>query len=273
MERNDPLSINVNTHENGKISSSENSVMTDSFSSENDRVGVKMNTFKLNNYWNNKNEKLVAELGEKSNAYQWLHNKSARRYFGLDKIIGVVITILAAIVSIESQLPQNESFRIITNILKFMIFVVSSINIFLNYQELSEKHKQSGVKFQNLYNRIEEEVSQYKQLRSNAVEFLRDCNKVYTSVISESPNISARELKEFKNTFKNSSISKPTILDSLTHIVPVKSKGIERGTPLQDMAENLCTVVKITDDITDEDIINIKSEQLKFQTERLMNQI
>eukprot|EP00942_MAST-04A_sp_MAST-4A-sp1_P014501 g14501.t1 len=147
-----------------------------------------------------------------------------------------------------------------------MIFVVSSINIFLNYQELSEKHKQSGVKFQNLYNRIEEEVSQYKQLRSNAVEFLRDCNKVYTSVISESPNISARELKEFKNTFKNSSISKPTILDSLTHIVPVKSKGIERGTPLQDMAENLCTVVKITDDITDEDIININKIHIVILT-------
>ena len=173
----------------------------------------------------------------------------------------------------ESQLPSDGTFVVVTNIFKFLTFAVSSVNIFLNYQEVSEKHKQASIKFQNLYNTIEEEVSQYKQLRNNAVEFIRDSNKMYTSIISESPPVSDRELRAFKNTFKNNSTTKPNVLDSLNHIVPIRSHKSKSSNNLHEMTENLHKVVNITDDITDQDILNIKSERLRFQTERFMNQI
>lgn len=263
--RSDPLFIqnSENDTENSQIS-------------EEERINNKMNSFKMNNYWNNKNEKLVSQLGEKANAYQWLHNKAASRFYTFDKSIGVSITILTAAISVESQIkdvsPKVDNF---INILKFLAFVMSSVNIFLNYQEASEKHKQAGAKFQYLYNSIEEEVSQYKQLRTNAVEFIRDSNKLYTSLISESPTISTRELKAFKNTFKNNTAAKPTILDSLQKIVPVRSqnKAKETITNLYQTTKELDHIIQITDDITDEDIMNIKSEKMRFQTERFMNQI
>jgi hypothetical protein len=272
MKRQDPLDMDMDMDMDTSENASNDNDNTSNAHSEEEKLDKKEHSFKVNQYWNNKNEKLVSDLGEKSSAYQWLHNKAARRLYNTDKIIGVGITILAGIISIESQLPKDDNFIIATNILKFLTFVTSSINIFLNYQEASEKHKQAGVKFQNLYNIIEEEVSQYKQQRHNAMEFIRDSNKMYTSIISESPNISDRELKAFKNIFKNNSTTKPNILDSLNHIVPIKSKGAKLSN-LHEMTQNLCDVVNITDDITDDDILNIKSERLRFQTERFMNQI
>ena len=272
MFRNDPLYITTTTSDNTSDlpSDNPNDNQTGSQHSEESKVDKKNNSFKLNKYWNNKNEKLLTDLGEKANAYQWLHSKASRRLYNADKIIGVIITILAGIISVESQIPKNATFDIITNIFKFLTFVVSSINIFLNYQEASVKHFQASIKFQSLYNIIEEEVSQYKQLRNNAIEFIRDCNKMYTSIMSESPNLSDRELSAFKSTFKNNSTTKPNILDSLGHIIPIKNKST---TNLQEMTKQLCDIVDITDDITDEDILNIKSERLRFQAERFLNQI
>jgi hypothetical protein len=188
-------------------------INTDNFNqNKKDKCEIsKFDILLLNHGWNDRNEKLVASIGENAASYKWMHEKASYRYKIFERVIGIVIVILNAILSAETTFNNNanESTDIVIKVVIYIVTIVSVVNNFLNFQQTYANHHHAIRSFSELYHEIQEQMCLYRKDRQNAVKYIQHVMKKYDSLNDISPPIPEDILKDLNKKYKNSDISIP----------------------------------------------------------------
>jgi hypothetical protein len=165
----------------------------------------KLDILVLNNGWNDKNEKLIVDIGYNCGIYKQLHEQSARYYKKLNKGINLSLLIFSVFLTTDSiiNLLKDDVLIIIQKIIIFMVAVISIMNNFLKYGELSEQHLQSSNSFNLIYNDIRNMMCIYRKDRMNAVKYIQQTIKEYDHLEISSPEIPERFIKVMENKLKS----------------------------------------------------------------------
>jgi hypothetical protein len=176
----------------------------------------KLDILVFNNGWNDKNEKLIVGIGYNCGIYKQLHDQSSKYYKQCNKIINLTLLILSVFLTTDSiiNLLKDDALIIIQKVIIFIIAIISIMNNFLKYSELSEQHLYAANSFNMIYNDIRNMMCIYKKDRMNAVKYIQYTLKEYDHLEIASPEISARFIKTMEHKIKTDdkykNISMPT---------------------------------------------------------------
>lgn len=223
------------------------------------KLKEKMNMMKINNSWNDKNERLIVSIGENSAGYKWMHEKSAQMYNIISMSLGLTLVVLNTGLSAQTLLPN--SITILQDVIIYIVTLISVVKNFLKHEELAAKHLNTASRFGELYHTVQQQMVLYRKDRPHAVEFLRTSLKNYDDLIVSGPEISPIIQNRFKRLFSTSQISLPDIADRIQRIeitteVPGTGSGSENiAVSTRGIGKNL-NLFCIENDITDEDLSN-----------------
>lgn len=198
----------------------------------------KLNILVLNNGWNDKNEKLIVSIGYNCGIYKQLHEQSSRFYKKINKIISLSLLILSVFLTFDSilELLRNDFFifNIFEKMISFIIAIISIINNFLKYGELSQQHLQAANSFNLIYNDIRNMMCIYRKDRINAVKYIQQTLKEYDQLEINSPEISSRLLKKMEKRIetddKYKDFKMPNNLLREIEVIVDKPDGIQMNT-------------------------------------------
>ena len=188
----------------------------------------KIDILLLNNGWNDKNERLIISIGENAASYKWMHDKLHSKYKLHDKILSLITIMVSAVLSIQTIYYEetkcindnqaNNNLVIVKNTLIYSVTLLSIINNFLKYQELSIKHINASVQYSEMYHDIQQQMCMYRKDRNNAVKYIHNMLKKSDNIKISSPDIDKDVLSEFKKKFQNADIAIPDIADKIQKI-------------------------------------------------------
>lgn len=261
----------------------------------NQQLPQKMDVMILTNGWNDKNERIVISIGENAASYKWMHERSSSQYAIYHKIFGILLIVFSTGLTAESILPSdnnNIAIVIIRRVFTYIITILSVLGNFLKLANMSEQHMSSALAFGKLYHDIQQQMCMYRKDRIVATKYVADVLKQYDSLVMNGPLISSKVITQFKNTFKASDIALPDIADRIqkielvteatppTTINNAASKG--QHIDLQDVQgkrygryghnnlEQIHNCFQISGDITDKDIQNATSSQLRDMKQKYL---
>ena len=259
-------------------------------------VSNKLNILLFNNGWNDKNEKLIIGIGYNSDVYKRLHKTTASFYKRVNKGLNLSILILSIFLTTDSiiNLLQDDISLIIQKLILFIVTIISIVNSFLKYGELSEQHLQAANSFSLVYNDIRNVMCIYRKDRMNAVKYIQKIIKEYDSLEISSPEIPPRYIKEMENRIKKENINGISLNkfreievvinnDSNDYSIKdeesnVKVKNKFKINNMQNL-EQIHDCFKINgelsenDNITQADIENYKKNNIDLQTQYEFNRI
>lgn len=178
----------------------------------------KLEFLALNNGWNDKNEKLIVSIGYNCGIYKQLHEQSSRFYKKLNKIINLSLLVFSVFLTTDSviNLLKDDILLIVQKVIIFIVAIISIMNNFLKYGELSEQHLQAANTFNLVYNDIRNMMCIYRKDRMNAVKYIQRTLKEYDQLEISSPEIPQRLIKRMEtklktdDTYKFKDITMPT---------------------------------------------------------------
>ena len=258
-------------------------------------VSNKLNILLFNNGWNDKNEKLIIGIGYNSHVYKKLHKTTASFYKRVNKGLNLSILILSIFLTTDSiiNLLQDDISLIIQKLILFIVTIISIVNSFLKYGELSEQHLQAANSFSLVYNDIRNVMCIYRKDRMNAVKYIQKIIKEYDSLEISSPEIPSRYIKDMENRIKKENINGISLNnfreievvinnDSNDYIKDeessIKVKNKFKINNMQNL-EEIHDCFKINgelsenDNITQADIENYKKNNIDLQTQYEFNRI
>ena len=268
-------------------------------SNSTDDVFNKTELMRLNNGWNDKNERLIISLGENAASYKWMHEKCASYNKFVYKLTNIFLIFLSTSLTAETIFPQEttctnnslDTLSIIKKIFVYLVNLLSVLQSFFKSEVAGEKHLNASGSFSNLYHDIQQQMCMFRRNRTNATKYVGECLKAYDSLVINSPDINSFVLKRFKSTFQNSDISLPEIADKIQKIEiitedvknfmmdkrDINEYNIKQNSSNKQNSNNLAQIhsaFQIHGDITDKDLENINSLELKelknkFTKERL----
>jgi hypothetical protein len=244
----------------------------------------KLDIMSVNNCWNDKNERIVISVGENAAAYKWMHEKSAVRYKMISQALGIVQIVLTTALSAETIIPtsdSNTSIDILRRILIYVITVLSVLQNFLKYEELSERHISAANSFSHLYHEIQEQMCMYRRHRQNATKYVSLILKQYDSFVVNGPGIERGIINQLKMTFRDAGISMPDVADKIQRIEIITEPYPSNEPNINNVETKMCNLdtihnaFQIHGDISDKDIENTSAIELKqlrhnFSNERAL---
>jgi hypothetical protein len=196
-------------------------IIEDELQKTNNDVLHKADLMKLNNGWNDKNERIIISIGENAASYKWMHEKCANHHKFIYKFLSILLIVLSTTLSAETIFYNQTCDFVIETIKRVFIYIVNALTVlqtFLKSQEESDKHLVAAGAYNTLYHDIQQQMCMFRRDRVNATKYISECLKQYDSLIVTSPDISSRILNRFKNTFKDYDIALPEIADKLQKI-------------------------------------------------------
>ena len=219
MENNNNWRDEIEQNKSSDIIKEINELSTDiTYSAE--KTKSKFETLIVNNSWNDKNERLLASIGENAVSYKWLHEKNASYYKTINTILNIVVIIISTGLSAQTFFPQDsdDALDISKRIFIYITNVLTVILNYLKFSELATKHNEIANNFSELYHDIQQQLCMYRKDRYFATKYIQETFKKYDTLIISSPDISPYIITQFKNTFKNNSFSMPDITDKIEKI-------------------------------------------------------
>jgi hypothetical protein len=244
----------------------------------------KAEIMRLNNGWNDKNERIIISVGENSASYKWMHEKCSGYHKFVYNFMSIMLIVLSTALTAETIFPSDSSISAFDITRRVIVYVVNLISVLLTFfksEERSEKHLVAANAFSNLYHDIQQQMCMFRRDRVNATKYVSECLKQYDSLVINSPDITSIVLKTFKRTFKNSDISLPDIADKIQKIEIIsedagslhlqsKNKPVVTLQQQQNKSIHNCNnlaqihnAFQIHGDITDRDLQNINSVELR----------
>jgi len=240
----------------------------------------KLDIMSINNCWNDKNERIIISIGENAAAYKWMHERSAIYYKSTSQTLGIVQIILSTTLSAETIIPTNSDdilIEISRRVLIYIITVISVVQNFLKYEELSERHSSAAIAFSQLYHEIQEQMCMYRRHRHNATKYVSSVLKQYDSLLLSGPSVEKWVINIFKTTFKDTGIAMPDVADKIEKIeIITEPKEIDEKEIKS--VQSVCNLDKIHNafqihgDITDQDIENTSAIELKQLRSKFYNE-
>jgi hypothetical protein len=278
---NDDDIIKENTYNNNNNNNNNKTSYKSTESDSTDNIFNKTELMRLNNGWNDKNERLIISLGENAASYKWMHEKCAGYNKIVNKFINVFLIFLSTSLTTETIFPQEtcpnnslSTLGIIKRLFVYLVNLLSVLQSFFKSEVIGEKHSNASGSFSNLYHDIQQQMCMFRRDRINATKYVSDCLKQYDTLILNSPDINSYVLKMFKKTFKNSGISLPDIVDKIQKIEIItednnrnkddyKNLTISSSTRNCNNLQEIHNAFQIQGDITDKELENVNYTDLR----------
>lgn len=124
------------------------------------------------------------------------HKQAAVRYCRYGRLLGIPVVILSAVVgttvftSISSPSEYSTTLQIFAGILSMAATVLSSLHTFLNYGEVSERHREASVKYGNLRREVEQVLCFNESYNQEDLEsVMKNLRSKWDGMDLEAPNI------------------------------------------------------------------------------------
>ena len=194
------MDVSIKKKSSTPTESSDAAIETDN----NSNIVNKLDILVFNNGWNDKNEKLMVGIGYNCGIYKQLHEQSCKYYKKINKGINLSLLILSIFLTTDSiiNLLKDDVLIVIQKIIIFIVAIISIINNFLKYGELSEQHLQAANSFNIIYNDIRNMMCVYRKDRMNAVKYIQQTIKEYDHLEISSPEIPDRLITKMETKIK-----------------------------------------------------------------------
>jgi hypothetical protein len=178
---------------------------SDNDNNNNDNVDtINIDTFLLNNGWNDHNERLIVSIGETAAGYKWMHLQCTQRYNLLNKIINISLILLTTALSAQTAIGNNDkcSLNLSQQILTYVITGLTVLNNFLNFEKKSINHLTAENSYSELYHDIQQQMCYFRKDRPPAAKYVSSKFKKFDHLTLINPNIDKDIIDKFNKTTK-----------------------------------------------------------------------
>lgn len=172
--------------------------------------------------YNSHLEELIASEGEKSLAFQWLHDQSEKRYSTFNTYIVLPVIILSTM-SGTASIGQKELFgdtpfsAIVIGLVSILVGILNTVASFFAWAKRAEGHRIAGITYSKLHRYISIELSLPRDQRVPAKHFLKAIREQIDRLNETSPQIPQVVISAFAKRFEPvpAGISVPEICNGL----------------------------------------------------------
>ena len=177
--------------------------------------------------WGPEHERVLAEWGDKSNCYTWLHTKCNEKFHSLHIWYTVPVIIMSTLTGTanfaQSKIPVHFQgyATMIIGAVNITAGIITTVQQFLKINELNEGHRVAAIGWDKFYRKIKVELSKKPAERSALNEFFKLCTDEYDRLMESSPAIEEDVLALFEKTFGGvfqDGFEKPEICNSLVSV-------------------------------------------------------
>ena len=177
-------------------------------------------------HWNDNNENLIKEWGEKTSVLRILHSQAARKYKHYAicfKIPVIIMSTVAGSVQLRqdtfcSKDSESLSVELFLGVVNLLIAILTGLGALLRFEEQSESHRSSSNSFGNFYRQVSCELSYPREEREPPTDLLKSMKRNYDSLIEASPTLPSDVIEKFKKQKNLVDISLPDICNGLDPI-------------------------------------------------------
>jgi hypothetical protein len=179
------------------------------------------------NGWSKEQDALMADWSDIAGCYRWLHDKAEKQYTLKNMSMTIPVIILSTItgtasVGISSIAGGDEQIQKYMNFgiggLSLIAGILTTLNNFLRYAQLSESNRVSSVSWGKFQRLIAVELALNPNERMDSLDFLKICRADLDRLIEQSPAIPDEIIAAFEKEFKdNKKLRRPDICHGLDH--------------------------------------------------------
>lgn len=173
--------------------------------------------------WNEHQEKMLKATSERANCMRWLHNQSNLYFENLNfyfTIPNVIISTLngSFTMSLNALFPDpnsQQAAQTVIGLISIFSAVLITMNQYVKSQQMMEAHRAAALAYGKMYRSITNELTQRRDQRSSATEFLKIIRAEQDRLESTAPSILPHIIKRFNIQFADRDIEKPEIAGDL----------------------------------------------------------
>lgn len=203
------------------------------------------------NHWNDQNELLLAQWGERASVLRILHNEASYKYRALALFVTIptiVLSTLAATLqmrlSTDNALPR-ETMETLLSAINMVIAMVTGIGSLMRFHERAELHKTVSNQFGNFYRNVSCDLAFPRHERDDPNELLKIFKRQYDGLLEGMPDLPQTLIKKFKTKHKTKQmqIELPDICNGLDKIKICKTLSFDTTSSVTHFEENLDTQI------------------------------
>lgn len=179
------------------------------------------------NGWSKEQDQLMADWSDIAGCYRWMHDKAEKIYTRKNMSMTIPVIILSTLtgtasVGISSIADGNADVQKYLNFgiggVSLVAAILTTLNNFLRYAQLSESNRVSGVSWGKLQRAIAVELALNPLERMDSLDFLKICRAELDRLIEQSPAIPDDVIASFEKEFAdNKKLRRPDICHGLDH--------------------------------------------------------
>lgn len=179
------------------------------------------------NGWSKEQDALMADWSDIAGCYRWLHDRAEKQYTVKNMGMTIPVIILSTVtgtasVGISSIAGGDETIQKYMNFgiggLSLIAGILTTLNNFLRYAQLSESNRVSSVSWGKFQRLIAVELALNPNERMDSLDFLKICRAELDRLIEQSPAIPDEIIEAFEREFKdNKLLRRPDICHGLDH--------------------------------------------------------
>jgi hypothetical protein len=165
-------------------------------------------------------ETLLKNQAEQAESYSILHNLSYEKYQFRSNIINIPVIVLSSVIGLLTGMNiQNDDMFIILSTGSIFVSVIKSIDSYFQLQKRAEGHRICSLQFQQIFNKIQIELSLIREQRQNPKDMLALIKTDLKNLFDIAPLLDADVIAKYNSLYKaETGVSKPPITNGLTHI-------------------------------------------------------
>lgn len=165
-------------------------------------------------------ETLLKNQAEQAESYSILHNLSYEKYQFRSNIINIPVIVLSSVIGLLTGMNiQNDDMFIILSTGSIFVSVIKSIDSYFQLQKRAEGHRICSLQFQQIFNKIQIELSLVREQRQNPKDMLALIKTDLKNLFDIAPLLDADVIDKYNSLYKaETGVSKPPITNGLTHI-------------------------------------------------------
>lgn len=188
--------------------------------------------------WTPDLDRLLRRWKEQIGKRQEGHARQARKLSRRHYIIGIPTTLLSVVVTTgvlstfrncsdcedldSARCEADQWIRLVMGLLGFLAVALSALMTFMNYQELSEQHKNASSDFENLHRVIETLLQVPASVRGDPVSTLHNLRDQYTALVRGAPQLPKEYAVYLTYKFKGPTPPSPTQIQIPSDTSPLR---------------------------------------------------
>jgi hypothetical protein len=175
--------------------------------------------------WNSQLEKIIAEEGERSLCFSWLHDRAEKRYSYLSTQITLPSIVLATVsgsasIGIGQFITDPKIANTVIGVFTLTVAILTTVQSYFAWAKRSESHRISAISYKKMYRFILIELALARSERMAAKDMLKLVRDDSQRLAEISPQIPDPIIADFKKKFGETTpeVTKPEITNGLDPI-------------------------------------------------------